>query len=79
MTTAKILVLKFYFTGENDIGYYGTLKEYKNKFEPRELSSYKIRGGLGADIGGDKWQKENDKRQRMKEFAKRVANNPDLM
>lgn len=31
-----------------------------------------MRGGLGANIGGDAWRKENEKRQRMKEFANQV-------
>lgn len=49
-----------------------TLREYKDKVNQDEPFTYKMRGGLGADIGGEAWSKENEKRQRMKEFANRV-------
>lgn len=46
-----------------------TLREYKDK---EEKNSSKNRGGLGANIGGDEWLKQQQKRERMKEFAHRV-------
>lgn len=49
-----------------------TLREYKDKVNQDEPFTYKMRGGLGADLGGEEWSKENEKRQRMKEFANRV-------
>ena len=52
-----------------------TLREYKEMIEKEDPFTYKVRGGLGANIGGDEWQKQNEKRQRMKEFANRVKQN----
>jgi hypothetical protein len=55
-----------------------TLREYKQKFNdpiPTE-DEYKIkkRGGLGANIGNEHWCKENEKRERIKQFANNVKN-----
>lgn len=60
-----------------------TLREYKdleNKNLPQtdQPFPYKTRGGLGADIGGEEWKKQHDKRQRMKEFANRVKHQHQL-
>lgn len=52
-----------------------TLRQYKDKVGQEQLFTEKTRGGLGANIGGEEWQKENEKRQRMKEFANRVKQN----
>ena len=52
-----------------------TLRQYKDKVGQEQLFTEKTRGGLGANIGGEAWQKENEKRQRMKEFANRVKQN----
>lgn len=49
-----------------------TLREYKDNFDKEEKANSKKRGGLGANIGGDEWLKQQQKRQRMKEFANRV-------
>lgn len=51
-----------------------TLREYKQKFSDGTTDefTYKMRGGLGADIGGENWTKEHEKRERMKHFASRV-------
>lgn len=49
-----------------------TLREYKDKFIQDDSIVNKTRGGLGADIGGEKWQIANEKRKRMKEFALKV-------
>lgn len=34
----------------------------------------KQRGGLGADIGGEEWQKEHEKRMRIKNFSSKIKN-----
>lgn len=47
-----------------------TLREYREKFQAE--NNYKMRGGLGANIGGDEWMKENEKRLRIKNFSSRV-------
>lgn len=52
-----------------------TLREYKEMMDKEDPFTYKVRGGLGANIGGEEWQKEHEKRQRMKEFANRVKKN----
>ncbi len=49
-----------------------TLREYKDMSNKEVNFVEKKRGGLGANIGGDEWQKQQEKRQRMKEFASRV-------
>jgi len=49
-----------------------TLREYKDMSTKEEPFTYKTRGGLGANIGGDEWTKQQEKRQRMKEFANKV-------
>lgn len=51
-----------------------TLREYKEKVMQEEPFSYKTRGGLGANIGGEEWMKEHEKRLRIKEFANRIKN-----
>ena len=53
-----------------------TLREYRERFNSSEKEefNYKMRGGLGADIGGDEWMKEHEKRARMKQFASKVKN-----
>lgn len=55
-----------------------TLREYKDMFDKADDFVTKVRGGLGANIGGDKWQKENEKRQRMKEFASKMKQQSHL-
>ena len=51
-----------------------TLREYRKKFDEPQTqdTGYKMRGGLGANIGGEEWSKEQAKRERMKQFANRV-------
>jgi hypothetical protein len=49
-----------------------TLRQYKEIVEQEPQFTDKTRGGLGANIGGEEWQKENEKRQRIKEFANRI-------
>lgn len=56
-----------------------TLREYKDTFDKSNNFGNKHRGGLGANIGGDEWQKENEKRKRMREFASRVKNQRKLI
>jgi hypothetical protein len=51
-----------------------TLREYKEKVMQEEPFSYKTRGGLGANIGGEEWMKEHEKRLRIKEFSNRIKN-----
>ena len=55
-----------------------TLREYKEIVDSEQQFTYKKRGGLGANIGGDEWQKQNEKRKRMKEFASRVKHQSKL-
>lgn len=43
-----------------------TLREYKQKVDGEKLFG---RGGLGANIGGDEWMKEHEKRERIKQVG----------
>jgi len=45
-----------------------TLREYKEKNTESDQVYSKL-GGLGPNIGGERWQREYDKRQRIKEFS----------
>lgn len=51
-----------------------TLREYKEKINYDQPFISKQRGGLGADIGGEEWQKEHEKRMRIKNFSSRIKN-----
>jgi len=55
-----------------------TLREYKDMFDKADDFVTKVRGGLGANIGNEKWQKEHEKRQRMKEFASKMKQQSHL-
>ena len=46
-----------------------SLKEYKERH--LDPSAYRM-GGLGANIGTEEWEKQNNKVQAMKEFASKV-------
>jgi hypothetical protein len=56
-----------------------TLREYKDKVNQQDSFIEKKRGGLGANIGGDEWMKEHEKRLRIKEFSNRVKSNTGML